>query len=85
MKNILGRKLSSLPMPDLSDESYARTVFRRFRRHKLAMVGSVVVLALVLVALQSKMEIDVLNDKKYDLISIFLVAIQCPVIKNGKK
>ena len=46
MKNILGRKLSSIPTPDLSNETYAKTVFRRFRRHKLAVIGSIVVLAL---------------------------------------
>jgi peptide/nickel transport system permease protein len=51
MKNILGRKLSSIPTPDLSNETYAKTVFRRFRRHKLAVIGSIVVLALVLAAL----------------------------------
>ncbi|MBQ7337808.1 MAG: ABC transporter permease [Clostridia bacterium] len=51
MKNILGRKLTGIPTPDMADENYARTVLRRFRRHKLAMVGSAVVLFIVLAAL----------------------------------
>ena len=51
MKNVLGRKLSSIPTPDLTTERYTRTVLRRFCRHKLAVAGSIVVLVLVLAAL----------------------------------
>ena len=47
MKNVLGRKLSSIPTPDLTTERYTRTVLRRFCRHKLAVAGSIVVLVLV--------------------------------------
>lgn len=51
MKNILEKTVSSIPTPNLTDETYAKTVWRRFRRHKLALIGSVVVLVLVLAAL----------------------------------
>lgn len=51
MRNVLGQALDRVPPSDLTTESYARTVFRRFRRHKLAVLGSVIAAVIVLAAL----------------------------------
>jgi peptide/nickel transport system permease protein len=51
MKNILGRMADGIPAPELSMERYWQTVWRRFRRHRLAMVGGTVVLLIVLASL----------------------------------
>ena len=51
MKNILGRISARVPAQALDTERYWQTVWRRFRRHKLAMVGGAVVLVIVLAAL----------------------------------
>lgn len=51
MKNILGRMADGIPAPELGMERYWQTVWRRFRRHRLAMVGGTVVLLIVLASL----------------------------------
>lgn len=51
MKNILGRMADGIPAPELNMERYWQTVWRRFRRHRLAMVGGTVVLLIVLASL----------------------------------
>lgn len=51
MKNILGRMADGIPAPELGMERYWQTVWRRFRRHRLAMVGGTAVLLIVLASL----------------------------------
>lgn len=50
MKNILGKGLETIPKPDLENEKYWQTVWRRFKKHKLAMVGIVTVAVILLLA-----------------------------------
>ncbi|MCQ2446041.1 MAG: ABC transporter permease [Clostridia bacterium] len=51
MKNILGKGLRDIPAPDVANEKYWETVWRRFKKHKLAMIGIVTVAVILLLAL----------------------------------
>lgn len=51
MKNILGKGLRDIPAPDVENEKYWETVWRRFKKHKLAMIGIVTVAVILILAL----------------------------------